>query len=76
MNQQFLSNITMRKCHITTFRACSPLVLLHLLLYLRFIFSPRQSRNQILKLPFAVRLLSICNFYGSIHIWSYFFGPL
>ena len=71
MNQPFLSGITMRKCHITTFPTCSPLVLLHLVLYLRFIFCPRQSRNQILKLAFAIRLLSICNFYGSIHICLY-----
>ena len=71
MNQPFLSDITLRHCHITTFRTCSPLVLLHLVLFLRFIFRPRPSRIQILKLAFAIRLLFICIFYGSIHIWLY-----
>ena len=71
MNQPFLSDITMRHCHITTFRTCSPLILLHLVLFLRFIFPPWQSRIQIPKLAFAIRLLFICIFYGSIHIWLY-----
>ena len=71
MSQPFLSDITMRKFHITIFRTCSPLVPLHLLLFLCFIFRPRQSRIQILKLAFAIRLLFICIFYGSIHIWLY-----
>ena len=69
MNQPFLSDITMRQCHITTFRTCYPLVLLHLVLFLRLFFRPRQSRIQILKLEFAIRLFFICIFYGSIHIW-------
>ena len=71
MNQPFLSDITMRQCHITTFHTCSPLVLFHLVLFLRFIFRPRQSGIQILNLAFAIRLLFICIFYGSIHIWVY-----
>ena len=71
MNQSLLSDITMRQCHIATFRTCFPLVLLHLVLFLRLIFPPRQFRIQILKLAFAIRLLFICMFYGSIHIWLY-----
>ena len=39
MNQSFLSYITMRQCHIATFRTCSPLVLLHLVLFLRYFYS-------------------------------------
>ena len=69
MNQSIFSDITIRQCHITTFRTCSPLVLLHLVLLLRFIFHLRQFRIQILKSAFANRLLFICIFYGSIHIW-------
>ena len=69
MNQPFLSDITMCQCHIKTFRTCSPLLLLHVVLFLCFFFRPRQSRIQILKLAFAIRLLFICIFYGSIHIW-------
>ena len=68
MNQPFFSDITMYQCHITTI---SPLVLLHMVLFFRFIFPPGQFRNQILKLAFAIRLLFICIFYGSIHIWLY-----
>ena len=34
-------------------------------------FLPREFRNQILKLAFAIRNLFICIFYGSIHIWLY-----
>ena len=71
MNQLFFSDITMRQCHITTYRTCSPLVLLHLVLFLRFIFRSRQSRIQILKLVIAMRLSFICIFYGSIHILSH-----
>ena len=71
MNQPFLSGITLRHCHITTFRTCSPLVLLYLVLFLRFISRLQPSRIQILKLAFAIRLLFICIFYGSIHIWLY-----
>ena len=71
MNQPFLSDITMHQCHITTFCTCSPLVLLHKVLFFRFIFPPRQFRNQILQLAFAIRLLFICTFYGSTHIWLY-----
>ena len=71
MNQPFLSDITMHQYHIMTFCTCSPLVLLHIVLFFRFIFPPRQLKNQILKLPFAIRLLFICIFYGSIHIWLY-----
>ena len=56
----------MRQCYITTFRACSRLVLLR-----RFIYPPRQFKIQILKLVFAIRLLFIYIFYGSIHIWLY-----
>ena len=59
----------MRQCHIMTFRTCSPLVLLHLVSYLRFISRPRQFRIQILKLAFAFRFSFICTFYSSIHIW-------
>ena len=69
MNQSFFSDIKMCQCHITTSCTCSPLVLLHLVLFLRFIFRPRQSRIQILTLAFAIRLLFICIFYGSIHSW-------
>ena len=66
----------MRQCHITTFRTFSPLVVLHLVLFLRFIFPPQQFRIQILvfaiyKLAFAIRLLFICIFYGSIYFWLY-----
>ena len=68
-SQPFLSNIAMRQCHRTTFRTCSPLILLYLVLFLRFIFRPRQFR--ILKLAFAIRILFICIFYGSILIWVY-----
>ena len=71
MNQPFLSDITMHQCHITTFCACSPLILLHMVLFFVFIFPPRQLRNQILKLAFAIRFLFICIFYSSIHIWLY-----
>ena len=71
MNQPFISDITMHQCHLMTFCTCSPLVLLHMVLYFRFIFPPRQLRNQILKLAFAIRFLFICIFYGSIHIWLY-----
>ena len=39
MNQPFLFDITMCQCHITTFRTCSPLVLLILVLFLPFCFS-------------------------------------
>ena len=69
MNQSIFSDITMRHCHIATFPTCSLLVLLHLVLFLRFIFHLRQFRIQILKLAFANRLLFICIFYRSIHIW-------
>ena len=69
MSQPFFSDITMRQCHIMTFRTCSPLVLLHLVSYLRFISRPRQFRIQILKLAFAFRFSFICTFYSSIHIW-------
>ena len=69
VNQSIFSDITMCQCHITTFCTCSPLVLLHLVLFLRFIFHLRQFRIQILKLAFANRLLFISIFYGSIHIW-------
>ena len=61
--------MTKRQCHITTFRTCSPLVLLHLVLFLRFISPPRQLRIKILKLAFAIRFSFIYIFYGSIHIW-------
>ena len=71
MNLPFLSDITMRQCHITTFRTCFPLVLLHVVSFLHFIFRPHKFRIQILKLAFAIRLLFICVFYCSIHIWSY-----
>ena len=54
-----------------TIFTCSPLILLHMVLFLRFIFPSRQFRNQILKLAFAVRLLSICIFHVSIQIWLY-----
>ena len=57
--------------HNVFFRTCSPLLLLHLVLFLRFIFCLRQSRIQILRLAFAIRLLFICIFYGIIHIWLY-----
>ena len=50
---------------------CSPVVLLHLVLFLHFIFFPSKLRIQILKLAFAVRLLFICIFYGGSHIWLY-----
>ena len=33
MNQLFFSDTTNRQCHITTFRTCSPLVLLYLVLF-------------------------------------------
>ena len=76
MNQLFFSDITMRQCHITLFCIFSSLVLLHLVLFLRFIFLPQQLRIQILvfaiyKLAFAIRLLFICIFYGSIYFWFY-----
>ena len=62
MNQPFFSDIKMCQCHITTFRTCSPLVLLYLILFLRF-FSPLwQFRIHILKLHLQ---------YGGIHIWLY-----
>ena len=70
MNHPFLSDTTMRQSHITTFRTCSSLVLLHLILFLRSIFAlrktflPRQFRIQILKLAFAIRLSFICIFCG------------
>ena len=53
------------------FRTCSPLVLSHMVLFLRFVFRPQQSRIQIPMLAFAIRRLFICIFYGSIHIWLY-----
>ena len=68
VNQPFFSDITMYQCHITTI---SPLVLLHMVLFFRFTFPPGQFRNQILKLAFAIRLVFICIFYGSIDIWLY-----
>ena len=71
MNQTFLSDITMHHCHLTTVCPCSPLVLLHMVLFFRFIFPPRQFRNQILKLAFAIRLSFIFIFYSSIHICLY-----
>ena len=71
MNQPYLSDITMHQCHITTFCTCSPLVLLHVVLFFRFSFPPLQFRYQILKLAFEIRLLFTCIFYGSIHIWLY-----
>ena len=71
MNQPFLSDITICQCHMTTFRTCSPLVLLYMVLFLCFIFPPQQFRIQILKLAFAISLSLICIFYCSIHIWLY-----
>ena len=71
MNQSCFSNVTMRQCHITTFRTCFPLVMFHVVLFLRFISPPREFRIQILKLAFLIRFLFICIFYGSIHIWLY-----
>ena len=77
MNHPFLSDTTMRWSHITAFRTCSSLVLLHLVLFLLSIFPPRktflprQFSMQILKLAFAIRLSFICIFCGSIHIWLY-----
>ena len=44
MCKSFFSDIALRQCHITTSHACSPLVLLKLVLYLRFIFPPRQFK--------------------------------
>ena len=71
MNQSCFSNVTMRQCHITTFRTCFPLVMFHVVLFLRFISPPREYRIQILKLAFLIRYLFICIFYGSIYIWLY-----
>ena len=71
INQPFLSDITMHHCHLTTVCPCSPLVLLHMVLFFCFIFPPLQFRNQILKLAFAIRPSFIFIFYGSIHIWLY-----
>ena len=59
----------MSQCHVATFRTCSPLVLLHLVLFLRFISPPQQFRIQFLKLAFPMRFLFICFCYASIHIW-------
>ena len=39
MNQSFLSDITMRQCHIATFCTCSLSVLLYLVLFLRYFYS-------------------------------------
>ena len=71
MSQPFFSDITMRQCHIMNFCICSPLVLLHLVLFLRFISSPRQFRIQILTLAFAIRFSFVCIFCGSINVWLY-----
>ena len=68
MNQPSFSDITMRQCDMTTFRTCSYLVLLHLVLFLRFIFPLPQFRIQSLNLAFAITFLFMCIFYGSIHI--------
>ena len=45
MNQLFLFDITMHQCHIMTFCTCSPLVLLHMVLYFRFIFSSTTTQK-------------------------------
>ena len=65
MNQPYFSNITIRQCQITPFRTCSPLVLLHLVLFLRYNSPPRQFRIQTLKLAFAMHLSR----YSRINIW-------
>ena len=39
------------------------------IIFFRFLFPPRNPELQILKLAFAIRLLFIYIFYGSIHIW-------
>ena len=71
MSHPFLSDITMRLCHIRTFSTYSLLVLFHLVLLVRFISPPRQFRIKNLKLALAIKFWFICIFYGSIHVWSY-----
>ena len=65
MNQPFFSDIKMCQCHITTFRTCSPLVLLYLILFLRFFFSSMTIQNPYSKVAFAIR------WYTYLVIYSY-----
>ena len=67
--QKFLTCNIFFIIFLITFRICSPLVLLRLLLFLRFI-SPAW-KFKILKLAVAIRFSFIYIFYGSIHTWLY-----
>ena len=59
----------MRQCHITNSCACSPLVLLHLVLFLQFVSPLWQFRIKIQKFALLIRFSVICIFYDSTHFW-------
>ena len=67
MSQRFSSDITMRQCHVTSFRTWPCLALLHLVVFLKFTSPPRQFRILILKLAFAIKF----SFMYLLHIWLY-----
>ena len=59
----------MRQRHITNSCACSPLVLLHLVLFLQFVSPPWQFRINIKKFALLIRFSVICIFYDTTHFW-------
>ena len=71
MSQPFFSAIKMHQCHLTTFRTCSPLVLLPSSIIFTICFSSTTIQNSDSKVAFTIRFSFICIFYGGTHIWSY-----
>ena len=70
MSQPFFSDIKMHQCHLTTFRTCSPLVLLPSSIIFTIVSPPRQFRILILKLHLQLGFHSFVSF-TAVHIFGH-----
>ena len=65
----------MWQCHIINSCTFSPLVLLYLVKFLRFVSPPGQFRIKIQNFAFLIRFSVICFFYDTRNIWLHTHKP-